>query len=503
MKGCLYIILLSILLVPTSQAFSDEIQIKTFENNVSSALNQITGFEQNLENSYSPSETGKMLSELESTSNLLKASLAGTDARDVSMTRQMIANLVEIQQKYVNIQNLVEDKIANTSIQSKEYVALQNIKNISASSEKNIFEFLSKIYVDESKAKIFPSVDKISLVYYIDEGLTSDAAKRKFSLINATEVQPRNLKVIPTELVNKDEVRFVGSTADSKYNNLETHTDRSGRNIQVSYYLVGDSKEGFKEEGTYVGKLHITGDNFDTISLDVEILVKQNPWNLLGWAFGGMSLAAVVGVGFTFWEKRKETKDKDSDDNEIIDKINARICRWNNVRDVVDANGWAVFSRMVSTQITEIEKRRDKLILDKDDEEVKWFERIDPEFDKRLLDQKQLTANEPIKTILKPDYDDDEELKKLTPEQKKELKKINSARKKSKVAQLQKKIKDDLGNAKKIFYIISVGLISVPTSVFAVDSFVGLREINYLISFATGFGIYRIQDIRNAFFQKP
>jgi len=57
----------------------------------------------------------------------------------------------------------------------------------------------------------------------------------------------------------------------------------------------------------------------------------------------------------------------------------------------------------------------------------------------------------------------------------------------------------DIFNKKNMFQIFTMGIIAIPTSVFVTDNFSGPVILNGLISFITGFAVYKIPDVKTIF----
>ena len=57
----------------------------------------------------------------------------------------------------------------------------------------------------------------------------------------------------------------------------------------------------------------------------------------------------------------------------------------------------------------------------------------------------------------------------------------------------------DILNKKSIFQVFAMGIIAIPSAVFITDNFSGPVFLNGLISFATGFAVYKIPDVKTIF----
>ncbi|MEX0862184.1 hypothetical protein [Nitrosopumilus sp.] len=504
MKYLLFPLLL-LLSVSLPLAFSDAEQQMEFDQKIEVALTQVRAISDILENDYLTSDALAISHSVESVNKMLKSELSSMTSSDVVKNKESVSKLVELQQEYIDIQNSVRSTLDSEDLSPETLTNLTNLSDTAKTSEIAIVEFIASGYADAAPAKIFPSVQKITLTYYINDGFKNlygaDAQPVKFSLINSTNVQPKDLSVVFTELINRDEVRFVGSTSDTKYNDQKLHISKSSRGItHISYDVFGEKNSGFKYEGTYVGKIYITGSNFDTQAIDVEITAKENPWNLFYIAWIGIGLSALAGFGFTVHEKRSQKKSKDQTDSEIIGIINLYIERWNGLSTLLQSNNWSAICKMATQTINNVISKRDKLKLNPDDVDVKWFERFDSEIDKKIIHGMELMkSTETLDVILKPN--DADNIATFPSEKQELIRAMMAARTQSAKDQIKEKAKSEF-NGKKVFYFVSTAIIALPSSVFLADTFVGASWLNYAIFFATGFGIYRIQDIATALYPK-
>lgn len=63
----------------------------------------------------------------------------------------------------------------------------------------------------------------------------------------------------------------------------------------------------------------------------------------------------------------------------------------------------------------------------------------------------------------------------------------------------KRKANKDILNKKNIFQFLAMGVIAIPGSVFITDNFSGPVFLNGLISFTTGFAVYKIPDVKSVF----
>lgn len=329
------------------------------------------------------------------------------------------------------------------------------------------------------KPKLLPSVKKIKLVQYIGGVSSDDLPFATFSITNFAQVPTENLKIFATELVNKDEIRFVGNTDYHIFNNFNVsynkNTIEPDQPLHVNYFLY----DPIPDEGTYEGQIQITGDNFDTITIDVEIEAKHNPWYLLYTTLAGIASAFLLGLVITYREKKKNFTDAFADDPKIADHVNKHITEWNKLRSSIETNSWKILSQLFQGKKNDIENRLEAWDLDKDKESVKWFETIGLSLFEKSLDGKKVVGNQKLNPI---------------------------SYKKREPSEITKKVKEgvwkELLTVNKGLYLLATVIVSIPTAVFVADNFIGLDFINYIIAYGIGFAVFKVQDIRDTFFKK-
>jgi len=334
----------------------------------------------------------------------------------------------------------------------------------------------------ESKPKLLPSVKKIKLVQYIGGIFPNKLPNATFSIVNFGPEPPKNLKIFVTELVNKDEIRFVGNTDRHIFNEFRLRFDENPIGMDESLHVAFWLTEPIIEEGTYEGQIQITGDNFDTIKLDLEIEAKLNPWNLLYTTIGGILFSLILGLFLTFKEKKKKFTKSYKEDPLIITHVNMHIDEWNELKDSINTNSWKILSKIFQGKEDDIKKDWKDWELEEDNENVKWFEKVSHSLFEKSLEGGNVSGNVDIGPIK---IEDREKRTELESEQK-----------------AHAEAKKELLNLKQAVYIIATFVVSIPTAIFVADNFIGHHFINYLIAFGTGAAIHKVQDIRNAFFKK-
>ncbi|MCZ6582259.1 MAG: hypothetical protein O6761_03705, partial [Thaumarchaeota archaeon] len=124
--------------------------------------------------------------------------------------------------------------------------------------------------------------------------------------------------------------------------------------------------------GKYTGRVLVVGANFEPLTIDLELVVRHNPLELVAFTLLGMLLATSMGLLYTLNEKEKSLRSM-TGNSAILSHINGHVFNLNQVRDTIDPLIWRRIQRIH-------ERKREKLLdvvkiagtLDSDAEAVKW-----------------------------------------------------------------------------------------------------------------------------------
>ncbi len=330
------------------------------------------------------------------------------------------------------------------------------------------------------EAKLLSSVKKISITNYISVFGPSEKPDLNFRLINVGQEAAEKIQLIPTSLVMKEESRFSTAPSYISEQNVVVRPDHDVNLEQEAALPVTFTLNRLIDnEGSYEGQLSVIGHNFDPITIDVEVIIKENPWELVLFTLIGTLISASIGYFYTKREKMQEYRHLIDDDAEIISHINGHIRTLNSIRMAVDTHAWKNICEIFEEKKKTIEKYRDELKLSHDAEAVKWFDDMAKMSQLRYFDRPEDRNNEKKPEIEKPNHDDPKYLKK-------------------RAEMIKKKWRGDVRTKTKYFFFVGTLLVSLPTTIFASDNFVGYPLLNILIASSLGFTIYRAQDLPKA-----
>jgi len=335
----------------------------------------------------------------------------------------------------------------------------------------------------EDEAKLISTLDKISITHYISVFGPGEKLTISFNLKNVGDIHAEKIRVYPSALIMGEEAKF--STApfyisEDKVSVIPIQKDEidPGQSMQLTFTL----DEIIFNEATYEGNVKIYGENFDPLTLDVKIIIKENSWELILFTLVGVSISTIVGYFYTKREKMKEYENKINETSAIISDINGHIRNINNFSNTIQQLAWKNIRIVYDIKQDAIVKHLKNLTLDKNAEAVKWFESMGVKiqnqyFQAPVVDQ---TVNHPLPEFTKPKIDDSN------------FKKIADKLR-------EKKWKDDVKTKTKWIYFVVTMLAAMPATLFATDNFVGHPLLNLMIAASLGFTIYRAQDIPKAF----
>jgi len=334
----------------------------------------------------------------------------------------------------------------------------------------------------EDEAKLISTLDKISITHYISVFGPGEKPTISFNLKNVGDIHAEKIRVYPSALIMGEESKF--STApfyisEDKVSVIPIQKDEiaPGQSMQLTFTL----DEIIFNEATYEGNVKIYGENFDPLTVDVKIMIKESSWELILFTLIGISISTIVGYFYTKREKMEEYENKINENSAIISDINGHIRNINLFSNTIQQLAWKNIRVVYNIKQKAIVKHLSNLTLDKNAEAVKWFESMgikiqNQYFQAPIVDQ---PANCSLLEFTKPKIDDSN------------FKKIADKLR-------EKKWKDDVKTKTKWFYFVGTMLAAMPVTLFAADNFVGHPLLNLMIATSLGFTIYRAQDIQKA-----
>lgn len=383
--------------------------------------------------------------------------------------------------------------------------------------------------------------DGISIISYIP---SFDPKNIELKLINLGNGTANITNTIQTDLVLKQEVSF---------SQLPPSIDKSriiSSTMPISIGPFGDSKdvkwimnENKLDEGTYTGFLVINGSNFKPITTPVSISYVVSPWFMILMTMIGIGIALFLGFWYSLNEAKQKTYDEHLSSIDTILYLNKIIFELNIIRKNVDTNRWNDIFIIAKNHITEIESKIEKLQLNKDLEDVKWFEKIHdglmesccdgeisdnnkliPLFNaKELLELLQKTY--PQESISSFSFQDSKEyfvsqdfhkqmvdtnflvlLNRLEKSEKdnklqfaQHFSSLTDDDINKKIKELRKQISKKSRNKNKWAYFAGTSIFTSLASIFVLDNIVGPLWLNIILGVITGFSVYRTQDFAKLF----
>jgi hypothetical protein len=339
-------------------------------------------------------------------------------------------------------------------------------------------------------ARVASSDSKIGFTRYV--GIfpqQNQATYITFSLTNFGNETATGIRLVPSSLISTGASTFSLAPSYVGFDKLEVYANETqilpGESITVSYGLKDEFlREVGWNETIYMGQLQVIGDNFDPITISIEIAFKDYPWSYVFFSWIGVGISIGVGIWYIRWEKKKQYEAMIDDDSSIISHINGHIRSINIFRNTIPKGIWdsVIFEAYLQKKLDVI-RYRNQLMLDPNAEAVKWFETVDELLHKdNLLTKAPLPGsnNRALKEIIKPDIG-----KKPYKEIKQEM--------------IKKQLGASLKERSKWGYVLVTTIISSFAAVIAAFTYSGNPLLNMVIAISIGFVTYRLQDLLKAF----
>jgi len=337
----------------------------------------------------------------------------------------------------------------------------------------------------DSELKIFISVEKIILTKSIGVLGPGESNVFEFNLKNFNDDDITGIELLLSDFTIEEETIFSNSPLFINQQDITIEpsgTLNLGENEKQQIKL--SISDQVKKEGTYKGKLTVTGDDVKPTTINVTLKVHENISELVVFTIMGAIISGTFGLLLTYLEKKEEFKSSTEDDTAIISHINGHIREINKNCSHIQEKFWQYLSDTLPLKKTAIEKYRNKLELDPNAEAIEWFEKVTWMIPEMYLDNATHANRALFEEIVKPE--------KLSVEEKDKLAQHKSEK-------WREKVRQDTFKLKKWFYFGSTLLVALPTTMFTTDKFVQDPFLDVVIAFAIGFAIYRVQDIQKAF----
>lgn len=309
-------------------------------------------------------------------------------------------------------------------------------------------------------AKIKASTSKLfftetnSVFYVPPESLT-----RSFQLFNISNETAQIKKLVVGELVAKEQP---SKSVAPEF--LSTIFDAAISNKCISKYSDSNAsvtKNLFLElSGTWTGKVFVFGYNFEPVEIDLELIVKHDPIELIGFTLFGISIA--VGFGFFItWHSLSLAKGNEVDSKmRLLRHVNGHIKQINKLRNNKPSDQW---NEILENHLTVLHDVGRNISFITEDIETTYRD-----LEHSLSNNQEIANNNKELELIKPKGWDPEQLKEVP--------------------------KDALSLSNLVFALIAIS-VAVPLTLFSKDYLLGIPVVDVIISMGIGFSIYRAKDL--------
>jgi hypothetical protein len=352
---------------------------------------------------------------------------------------------------------------------------------------------IGNIHPASSSPKVASSDSNTGFTRYVGFWAPQDQPNYfTFRVTNYGNETAQGIRLVPSSLIaNVDSTNFSSAPSNIGFDKVQVYSSETqimpGETITVTYALKDEflAQVGWNEM-TYTGQVQVFGENFDPITVSIEIAFRDNPWSYIFFSWIGVGISIAVGIWYIRWEKKKQYEAMIDDDSSIISHINGHIRSINIFRNTINRSIWdnVIFETYLQKKF-DVARYRNQLELDPTAEAVRWFETVDELLhEQNLLTRPPIpgTANRPLKEIMKPDINDP-----------------HYHYKKIKKQMIDKQLKDSLKERSKWAYALVTTIISSFAAVIAAFTYSGSPFLNVMVAISIGFATYRLQDLLKAF----
>lgn len=225
----------------------------------------------------------------------------------------------------------------------------------------------------------------------------------------------------------------------------------------------------------YKGTIFVLGKNVDPLTVDLELKIRHNPWELFYSTILGIGIAISFGLVLARTDYYKGEKDKISKKYGKLNHINKHIENLNGLRLKIDSLDWKSIVNGHEYFLNEFKQRGDESDFVN---MLKWYEETEKDMRKIYL-PKAMRKEESIAESVTI-----ENLLPFTNEKPKKL--------------FGKIARYEINRKNIVFGIFSV-IAGVPLAIFSTDYFMGSPSVDILIAIGVGFSIYRSKDLPKLF----
>lgn len=320
---------------------------------------------------------------------------------------------------------------------------------------------LTKNEISELKtSKMKPSTSKMLFIETNSVFYTPpQSSTESFQMINISNETAIIREIVVGELIAKEQPTKSTAPEIISTSFSSTH-DNCIKMFSDSEITI--TRDSFPEySGTWTGKILVLGYNFEPVEIELELIVKHEPIELIGFTIFGISIA--IGFGFFMTWHTLSLKKRNTTANIIkeIDHLNDHVQNINKLRNYAATRTWEQFVEKHNIWIHQIETDPSKIPEGMEKEYVNM--------ENSLKGNSNTFENElNLTKIKKPEGWDPEQFGKVP--------------------------REELQSSNFIFALIAI-VASVPLSLFTTDYFIGIPAFDVIIAMGIGFSIYRTKDL--------
>ncbi|MCV0410769.1 hypothetical protein [Nitrosopumilus sp.] len=382
--------------------------------------------------------------------------------------------------------------------------------------------------------------ENISIISFIPYW---DTQEINLGLINLGNGSAYITNTIQSDLTLKQEVSFsqLSTTIDKSKIAISTvpvSIDAFGGTENIQWILY----EKKYDEGTYTGILIVNGTNFKPISTNINVSYVVSPWFMVLMTMIGILIAICLGMWYSEKEAKRRINKEYLDSLDTVLHVNKIIFELNTIKQNIDSMKWRDITKIAQKHIDAIKLKMQEVKLNKENENVKWFEKIHNGLIINCCDGEGIVGSNrsikllnideffeliekkfPMFSVSFKEHTNKEGFSKETQdeiegqkfvgflkdfEKTKQKEKLDFAEKLSnetpaereyKIIKLRQEINKKNINKSKWAYFSGTAIFTSLASIFVLDSFVGPLWLNIIIGIITGFSVYRTQDFAKIF----
>ena len=311
-----------------------------------------------------------------------------------------------------------------------------------------------------NSTKVKPSTPKLLFTEMTSVfDYTSKSPTESFQLFNIGEETAQIRDVVIGEMILKEQSSR--SIAPEYLSQVFTSSNDCNQIKKYEETTVNITRDTFPEfAGSWTGKILILGYNFEPVEMDLELIVKHNPFELISFSIFGALIAVSFGFFMTWRSLELKQSNEVKEKMTLLNHLNEHIKKINNLRNKVAPDEWSEIREDHRTVVHNVGRRISNITKD--------LEQKYTQIENSLLHSQEMFNNHEELSLLEPKEWDAVKLKDIPS---KELQITNI-----------------------IFAIIAI-VAAIPLTIFATDYFLGVPVTDILIAIGIGFSVYRTKDL--------